>query len=205
MLRFLVAGNQVCLKQIRPGRRPTHPLAKGDGGNPRHVSPKDGKEIHFDRSRAGGYRKTQRLNQPDPPKQFPLDRMRLSLRDLYRSGIGSERQKWTRQRAQERQIGITGEVSSLYFKKEWPTSTLSFAQLRISHSAKGKAKDHLLTVREGDQAKLLNQGEELFLYIYSYGYRATRLEEECPYLCINAFPYAFRQEERDPYRHPRDR
>lgn len=33
-----------------PGRRPTHPLAKGDGGNPRHVSPKDGKEIHFDRS-----------------------------------------------------------------------------------------------------------------------------------------------------------
>lgn len=31
---------------------------------------------------AGGYRRTQRLNQLDPPKQFPLDRMRLSLRDL---------------------------------------------------------------------------------------------------------------------------
>lgn len=32
--------------------------------------------------RAGGYRRTQRLNKQDPPKQFPLDRMRLSLRDL---------------------------------------------------------------------------------------------------------------------------
>ena len=31
---------------------------------------------------AGGYGRTQRLNQLDPPKQFPLDRMRLSLRDL---------------------------------------------------------------------------------------------------------------------------
>ena len=29
---------------------------------------------------------------------------------------------------------------------------------------KGKAKDHLLRVREGDQAKLLNQGDKVTLF-----------------------------------------
>ena len=57
-------------------------VAVGGGGSTKKhaTTPSTGEPLPA--LQAGGYRRTQRLNQLDPPKQFPLDRMRLSLRDL---------------------------------------------------------------------------------------------------------------------------
>lgn len=57
-------------------------VAVGGGGSTKKHATTQSTGEPLPALRAGGYRRTQRLNQPDPPKQFPLDRMRLSLRDL---------------------------------------------------------------------------------------------------------------------------
>lgn len=48
---YVTVVRNAFLNPLRMSKRhPTHPLAKGNAGNPMHVSPKDGKEINFDRS-----------------------------------------------------------------------------------------------------------------------------------------------------------
>lgn len=57
-------------------------VAVGGGGSTKKHATTQSTGEPLPALQAGGYRRTQRLNQLDPPKQFPLDRMRLSLRDL---------------------------------------------------------------------------------------------------------------------------
>lgn len=57
-------------------------VAVGGGGSTKKHATTQSTGEPLPALRAGGYRQTQRLNQPDPPKLFPLDRMRLPLRDL---------------------------------------------------------------------------------------------------------------------------
>lgn len=53
-------------------------VAVGGGGSTKKHATTQSTGEPLPALQAGGYR----LNQLDPPKQFPLDRMRLSLRDL---------------------------------------------------------------------------------------------------------------------------
>ncbi|MCE2056019.1 hypothetical protein HAX54_043927 [Datura stramonium] len=57
-------------------------VAVGGGGSTKKHATTQSTGEPLPALRAGGYRQTQRLNQPDPPKLFPLNRMRLPLRDL---------------------------------------------------------------------------------------------------------------------------